>query len=170
MVPTATNSNSKIIVSKFGGTSMGDAECMLRSAMVSLERGALAVVVSATSGTTNQLIEIGKRAEIGDWSFCEGKITEIEQRHLNIAAELKSHLSADHQNFASAQLAALFDELRSLAVYSYDKKPITRKMQSSRSPRRAVQQYPYYNVLFAEIHKRLVLQTPTLISAEDGWG
>ncbi len=115
MVPTTTNNSSKIVVSKFGGTSMGDAECMLRSAMVSLQRGAFAVVVSATSGTTNQLIEIGKRAEGGDWPFCEGKIAEIEQRHLKIESELKSHLSAGHQNFAGAQLAALFDELRSLA-------------------------------------------------------
>lgn len=109
------NNSSKIVVSKFGGTSMGDAECMLRSAMVSLERNAFAVVVSATSGTTNQLIEIGKHAEGGDWAFCESKIAEIEQRHLKIETDLQGQLTEAHRNFAQEELAILFDELRSLS-------------------------------------------------------
>ncbi|MCK6598349.1 MAG: hypothetical protein L6Q37_08300 [Bdellovibrionaceae bacterium] len=45
----------KVIVSKFGGTSMGDAQCMLRSAAVSLQQNSTLVVVSATSGTTNRI-------------------------------------------------------------------------------------------------------------------
>ena len=113
-----SNSNvnhAKVVVSKFGGTSMGDAECMLRSAKVSIERGAFAVVVSATSGTTNLLIDIGKKAEAGQWPYCESKIQELEQRHLKIEADLKAELSYIYQNFASEQLTALFDELRSLA-------------------------------------------------------
>ena len=49
---------SKNIIAKFGGTSMADAVAMKRSSQIALNRGASVVVVSATSGTTNQLIEM----------------------------------------------------------------------------------------------------------------
>ena len=58
---------AKLIVSKFGGTSMGDAGCMLRSSEVAFRQGASLVVVSATSGTTNDLIALGKAAEGQTW-------------------------------------------------------------------------------------------------------
>lgn len=100
---------SKVVVSKFGGTSMGDASCMLRSAEVSFKQNSSIVVVSATSGTTNALIELGKTAQAKAWSESETLLTKIRERHLQIAEELK--VSAETRT----QLEALFEEKESLA-------------------------------------------------------
>lgn len=79
-----------IVVSKFGGTSMGDAACMLRSAEVSLQRKSNIVVVSATSGTTNDLIKIGEAAENGLLEDTESLIKKINEKHIAIAKELNA--------------------------------------------------------------------------------
>lgn len=99
----------KIIVSKFGGTSMGDAKCMLRSAEVATSSHASLVVVSATSGTTNQLIELGQKAARGYWEGCELIISKIKDRHAHIANELK--LSPE----GTTKLYSQFEELESIA-------------------------------------------------------
>lgn len=100
---------AKLIVSKFGGTSMGDADCMLRSAEVAFKQNSGMVVVSATSGTTNDLISLGKTAETQTWADCEKILSKIHERHLKIASDL-------HIPTSSLQaLEALFDEMSSLA-------------------------------------------------------
>ena len=85
----------KKVVSKFGGTSMGDAKCMLRSAEVSFAQNSFLVVVSATSGTTNQLIELSQLAQNSKWEQCESLLQKIEDRHLQIAKDLgaEAHLT-----------------------------------------------------------------------------
>lgn len=100
---------AKLVVSKFGGTSMGDADCMLRSAEVSYRQGSSLVVVSATSGTTNDLIALGKTAETQSWPDAEKILTKIQERHLKIAGDL--HLPADSVKL----LETLFEEMSSLA-------------------------------------------------------
>lgn len=100
---------AKLVVSKFGGTSMGEASCMLRSAEVSFRQGSGVVVVSATSGTTNDLISLGKTAESHSWPEAERILTKIQSRHLQIADELK--VTADSR----AKLEVLFEEMSSLA-------------------------------------------------------
>lgn len=80
---------SDLVVSKFGGTSMGDAQCMIRSAQVAWSRGSSLVVVSATSGTTNDLISVGKTSESGNWEAAEQTLQKIKNRHEQIATELK---------------------------------------------------------------------------------
>lgn len=100
---------TKLIVSKFGGTSMGDAECMLRSAEVAYRQGSSMVVVSATSGTTNDLIALGKTAETQVWAESEKILSKIHSRHVKIAADLK--LPADLMQ----TLEVLFEEMASLA-------------------------------------------------------
>ncbi|MBC7714307.1 MAG: lysine-sensitive aspartokinase 3 [Rhizobacter sp.] len=85
---TAYNSN-QLIVSKFGGTSMGDAQCMLRSANVALKQGSKIVVVSATSGTTNDLIELANTAEKSSWEKAQVIINKIKNKHHKIAADLE---------------------------------------------------------------------------------
>ncbi|WP_413288545.1 lysine-sensitive aspartokinase 3 [Bdellovibrio sp. HCB337] len=100
---------SKVVVSKFGGTSMGDALCMLRSAEVSFKQNSSIVVVSATSGTTNALIELGKTAQAKAWSESEVLLKKIRDRHLQIAEELKVSAAT------RTQLEALFEEKESLA-------------------------------------------------------
>lgn len=82
-------SASELVVSKFGGTSMGDAKAMLRSAAICKLRNSKIVVVSATSGTTNQLIELSRVAEKGTWEQAKQIIDEISKRHHAICNELK---------------------------------------------------------------------------------
>ncbi|WP_347357833.1 lysine-sensitive aspartokinase 3 [Bdellovibrio sp.] len=100
---------AKLVVSKFGGTSMGDADCMLRSAEVSFRQGSSLVVVSATSGTTNDLIALGKTAETQSWPEAEKILAKIQERHLKVAGDL--HLPEDSVKL----LKTLFEEMSSLA-------------------------------------------------------
>lgn len=99
----------KVIVSKFGGTSMGDAECMLRSAEVSYQQKSSIVVVSATSGTTNQLIELAKTAQAKSWKDCQVIIEKIKLRHHEIAKNLNA------QKETSEQLELLLNEMETLS-------------------------------------------------------
>lgn len=99
---------SSLILSKFGGTSMGDFASMQRSASISLERGASLIVVSATSGTTDKLIEIAKSASIGNTSECEKLIFGIKERHLGILKEAGNHTQT------LTQLESYFTELELL--------------------------------------------------------
>ncbi|KYG69086.1 lysine-sensitive aspartokinase 3 [Bdellovibrio bacteriovorus] len=100
---------AQLIVSKFGGTSMGDAECMLRSAEVSFRQGSSLVAVSATSGTTNDLIALGKNAESQAWAEAEKILSKIQDKHIKIAKDLK--ISEGSQK----KLETLFEEMNSIA-------------------------------------------------------
>ncbi len=97
-----------VVVSKFGGTSMGDAQCMKRSAQVSINQNAKLVVVSATSGTTNQLIDLGNRALISEWTLLEKQISIVRDRHLTIGKDLA--IESAYQLI----LNGLFQELESI--------------------------------------------------------
>ena len=77
-----------LIVSKFGGTSMGDLTAMDRSAVITLERNSNLVVVSATSGTTDKLIQIAKSASKGEIEECEKLVFAIKERHQAMMNEL----------------------------------------------------------------------------------
>jgi aspartate kinase len=79
----------KKIVSKFGGTSMGDAECMKRSAEVSFFQKSKLIVVSATSGTTNDLIELANTSEKDSWETAQVILFKIQSRHLKMARDLE---------------------------------------------------------------------------------
>lgn len=80
-----------LVVSKFGGTSMGDHASMQRSATISAERGSSIVVVSATSGTTDRLIEIAKLASTGKMSDCEANVFSVKEKHLALLAQTGNH-------------------------------------------------------------------------------
>lgn len=99
----------KIIVSKFGGTSMGDAECMKRSAKVAYDQGAKVVVVSATSGTTNDLIELARTAEKSSWENASLILNKIKTKHLKIAADL------DMSQEKTAPIVQLCEEVESMS-------------------------------------------------------
>src|ERR1700681_1413843 len=61
--------NSTLQVMKFGGTSVGDATCISRTAQIIANAAKLSpcvVVVSAMSGVTNRLIEAARKAATGD--------------------------------------------------------------------------------------------------------
>jgi aspartate kinase len=97
-----------LTVAKFGGTSMGDAVRMLSSARVAVHHEAGVVVVSATSGTTNDLIKLGQTAEQGSWAQVEPLLQALVAKHRKIEAEL--HCSAE----IVAKLENLYKDLSSL--------------------------------------------------------
>jgi len=85
-----------LIVSKFGGTSMGDIHAMDRSATISIERNSSVVVVSATSGTTDKLIGVAKLASAGNTKECEKLVFGIKERHQAMINELpKNHMGLE---------------------------------------------------------------------------
>ena len=69
--------NQSWIISKFGGSSMADIQAMKRCAEVVKKRKSNIVVVSATFGTTNQLVEICSLAELGNWEETQKILLEI---------------------------------------------------------------------------------------------
>ena len=79
---------NRIIVSKFGGSSLADFEAMKRSAHVVNMHQTQLVVVSATYGTTNQLLELIDLSLQDNWKYVTEKIEFIENRHLLLAKEL----------------------------------------------------------------------------------
>ncbi|HET8865539.1 MAG TPA: lysine-sensitive aspartokinase 3 [Gracilimonas sp.] len=77
-----------MIVSKFGGTSVGTFEAMQRSAnIVAADENRRLIVISATSGTTNDLVALSA-ANI-DSTMREELLGNIEKRHLEIIEQCK---------------------------------------------------------------------------------
>lgn len=97
-----------LVVSKFGGTSMGDLASMQRSATISIERNSSLVVVSAMSGTTDRLIEVAKSASSGNMEDCEKIVFGIKERHLSVLKEAGNHTQT------LTQLESYFTELELL--------------------------------------------------------
>lgn len=95
----------QLIVAKFGGTSMADAAAMLRSAKISRDHKAKIVVVSATSGTTNQLLELATKAEKGNWEDCEQIIKAINTKHQLIGNDL--NLAEDQKKVVDSILSEM---------------------------------------------------------------
>jgi aspartate kinase len=104
-----------VIVLKFGGTSVGDAEAITRTARIvatRVERGAI-VVVSALAGVTNELIAIAEQAVKGHLIGALRGIEGLRDRHLRQTELLlgTGELSTD----TSGELSAMIDELAHLA-------------------------------------------------------
>jgi aspartate kinase len=77
-----------MIVSKFGGTSVGTFEAMQRSAnIVAADENRRLIVISATSGTTNDLVALS--ASNLDSTMREELLGNIEKRHLEIISQCK---------------------------------------------------------------------------------
>jgi aspartate kinase len=104
-----------VIVVKLGGTSVGDAEAIRRSAEIVRSRLARQpiVVVSALPGATNALIAIPEQALKGQLIGAVRNIQALRERHLE-QAEL---LLGDTPECAEVcgEMSVLFDEVASLA-------------------------------------------------------
>jgi aspartokinase/homoserine dehydrogenase 1 len=77
-------------VLKFGGTSVANAENILKTIAIvqkAVAKGKTMVVVSALGGTTDMLIDAGKLAASGNEAYKE-KLSVIEQRHLQTVKDL----------------------------------------------------------------------------------
>jgi len=74
----------RLCVMKFGGTSVGDAACIARTAAIiqsAASKGSVVVVVSAMSGVTNRLIDAAHRAEAGEAEFTTKLVAELRNQH-----------------------------------------------------------------------------------------
>jgi len=114
-----------LVVMKFGGTSVGDARAMLRTAAIvrgRRERGlAPVVVVSAMAKVTDQLLAAGAAAGRGDKAGALAIAARLRNRHLETAAELLCE-GGGSDVFAGVEAAirnefdALDDLLRGIAA------------------------------------------------------
>ena len=103
-----------MIVVKFGGTSVGDADAIQRAADVVRARiaGRPVVVVSAMSGATNALLAIAEQASRGQLIGALRGVEQLRERHLGAASALLTDTAAAE---VSSELSASFDELAQLA-------------------------------------------------------
>ncbi len=104
-----------MIAVKFGGTSVGDADAIARTAGIVAGRLARSpiVVVSALAGTTNRLIEIADHASNGQLIVALSIVEELRTRHFEVVDRLLDG-DARHDDIV-AETGALFDELAHLA-------------------------------------------------------
>src|SRR6266566_3003668 len=75
---------ARLQVMKFGGTSVGDASCIARTAQIvaqaARENGCVAVV-SAMSGVTNRLVEAAKNARAGNSGGAAAVVDALRGQH-----------------------------------------------------------------------------------------
>src|ERR1044071_9223950 len=97
------------VVHKFGGTSVANAERYRAAAEIVLASGErVAVIVSAMSGVTNELIDAVELAAKHD-SLYLAKLTELKRRHLETVAELE--LSAAQSESLSETITSDFNAI-----------------------------------------------------------
>lgn len=104
-----------MIVVKFGGTSMADADAIRRAGEI--VRGRLPrrpiVVVSAFAGVTNQLLQIGQLAVEGQLVPAMANVQALRDRHLREASALVG--DGPEGRALAAELSSMIDELAALA-------------------------------------------------------
>jgi aspartate kinase len=103
-----------MIVAKFGGTSVGDAAAIERTAAIVRERleRRPVVVVSALAGTTNALLELAAQAAQGQFIVVLRGIEALRERHLRVVDELLG--SGPDAADVAADVSMLFDDLAHL--------------------------------------------------------
>lgn len=104
-----------MIVCKFGGTSVGDAEAIRRTASIirdRLDRQPI-VVVSALGGATNVLLALAEQSARGQLIGALRAVQGLRERHLKVTSELLGNTPEAHD--LATELSGMFDELASLA-------------------------------------------------------
>ena len=105
-----------MIVCKFGGTSVGDAQAIARTASIIAGRRERqpVVVVSALGGATNMLLRIAEQSAKGQLIGALSAVEALRDRHLK---QTETLLRDDATACAdiSGELSAMFDELAALA-------------------------------------------------------
>ena len=107
--------NKEIRVMKFGGTSVGNAECIRRAAeIIALAKrdSAIVAVVSAMSGVTNCLIEAARQSMAGDEGASAKLAAALREQHATAINELISDKQRRDQ--ISAETEAIITEVASL--------------------------------------------------------
>ena len=107
----------KLIVQKFGGTSVQDAEAMARAIEIVRDRGITRrtrplVVLSACAGVTNALIHIAELSLKENPGEALASVDQLEARHARISRELiEEQKQIEH---TQQRLHVLWEELRTL--------------------------------------------------------
>ena len=105
-------------VMKFGGTSVGRPERMKQIASLLLQQSEPAIVVlSALSGTTNALVEIGANIAKGDRHSAQQVITKLEEHYVTFIKELLQ--KEETYNKAKAIVEDHFDFLHIILKISF---------------------------------------------------
>lgn len=105
-------------VMKFGGTSVGKPERMHHIAgLVIKEQEPVIVVLSALSGTTNALVEIGNSISRGDRSAAKSGIDKLEAHYLQFISELVKDPAASKK--AKSIIAEHFEFLNIILKISF---------------------------------------------------
>jgi aspartokinase/homoserine dehydrogenase 1 len=109
------NMSATLQVMKFGGTSVGDADCIRRAAAIVKSTAAqrpVVVVVSAMSGVTNRLLQAAHRAEQGEQDFIAQLSNELHAQHITaleaLVADTQSRVTV------AAAIKDVLDELERL--------------------------------------------------------
>jgi aspartate kinase len=107
-------------VMKFGGTSVGKAERMHQVAdLITADKEAKIVVLSALSGTTNSLVEIGESISKGDRELAKQQIDKLELHYRSFITQLAKSkaaldkagsIVAEHFEFLNIILKISFSE------------------------------------------------------------
>jgi aspartate kinase len=104
-----------VIVVKFGGTSVGDAEAIERTAEI--VKGRLdrqpAIIVSALGGATNSLLAIGEQSAKGHLIGALRGVETLRDRHFQQCENLLG--TSSEASEVAGEMSATFDELASLA-------------------------------------------------------
>jgi len=108
--------NSRTLVMKFGGTSVGSAQAMSYAAQIvknaQEEWSHVVVVTSAISGVTNLLLDSAMRAAAGDVSQLRDAENQLRASHLSIAKELIPDLNKGNKIIAEVdELISIFVDL-----------------------------------------------------------
>jgi aspartate kinase len=104
-----------VIVCKFGGTSVADAEAIQRAAGIikgRLDKQPI-VVVSALGGATNSLIALAEQASRGQLIGAMRAVESLRERHIETTSALLG--DGNDASDVTSELSSMFDELASLA-------------------------------------------------------
>lgn len=104
-----------MIVCKFGGTSVADADAIDRAVAIVRDRTDRApiVVVSALGGATNALLDLAKHAAAGDLLVSLQQMQQLRERHLHTASVLLD--GSPELDDVCQEISVGFDELGALA-------------------------------------------------------
>src|SRR5580698_715521 len=113
--------SNSLQVMKFGGTSVGDANCIGRAAAIVKSTAAqrpVVAVVSAMSGVTNRLVAASQRAEQGEQEFISQLIDDLHTQHITALEALTKNASSRSETSAAIRevLAELERLLRGTAM------------------------------------------------------
>ena len=104
-----------MIVCKFGGTSVADAEAVRRAASIieaRIEKQPI-VIVSALGGATNNLLALAEQASRGQLIGAMRAVEALRERHIQTTSDLLD--GSGETNEIVAEISSMFDELASLA-------------------------------------------------------